>query len=180
MNLFKKIATSFLKKQEVTELYSEQARMLEQQGRYKEAEKLYITISEPNEAIKMYERIKNYEQMLRLIKEYIPDKVGATYVHLAKEFETVNNLKQAEAYYVLGGDWKSAVNMYRRADNWEDAYKVAKNHGGPVAGKQVAYVWAKTLGGDSAVKLLNKLGLLESSIDLAVESWYFYFYKVAF
>ncbi len=34
-----KIATSYLSKQEVTALYSEQARILEQQGRYKEAEK---------------------------------------------------------------------------------------------------------------------------------------------
>lgn len=118
----------------------------------------------------MYKRIKNYDQMVRLIKEYHPDAVSETYVHLAKEFETMNNFKQAETYFVLGGDWKSAVNMYRRADNWEEAYKVAKNNGGPAAGKQVAYVWAKTLGGDSAIKLLNKLGLLEASIDFAIEN----------
>lgn len=158
----------------MAELYSEQARLLEQQGRYKEAEKLYITIADPNLAISMYKRIKNYEQMLRLIKEYHPDAVNETYVHLAKEFESIGNLKQAENYFVLGGDWKSAVNMYRRVDNWEDAYKVAKNNGGPVAGKQVAYVWAKTLGGDSAVKVLNKLGLLEASIDIAVENGYIF------
>lgn len=167
---FIKIATNYLTKQEVTELYSDQARLLEQQGRYKEAEKLYITISEPNQAIQMYKRIKNYDQMVRLIKEYHPDAVSETYVHLAKEFEAMNNLKQAETYFVLGSDWKSAVNMYRRADNWEEAYKVAKNNGGPAAGKQVAYVWAKTLGGDSAIKLLNKLGLLEASIDFAIEN----------
>jgi len=34
-----KIATAYLSKQEVTSLYSDQAKMLEQQGRYKEAEK---------------------------------------------------------------------------------------------------------------------------------------------
>lgn len=34
-----KIATSFLTKQEVSTLYGEQARQLEQLGRYKEAEK---------------------------------------------------------------------------------------------------------------------------------------------
>ena len=36
---YKQIATAYLSKQEVTSLYSEQAKMLEQQGRYKEAEK---------------------------------------------------------------------------------------------------------------------------------------------
>lgn len=112
--------------------------------------------------------------MIRLIKEYHPDMVSDTYIHLAKEFQAMNNLKQAEIYYVQANDWKSAVNMYRQVDNWEDAYKIAKNNGGPVAGKQVAYVWAKTLGGDSAVKLLTKLGLLDQSIDYAVENWYFF------
>jgi intraflagellar transport protein 172 len=34
-----KIATTYLSKQEVVSLYMEQAKLLEQQGRYKEAEK---------------------------------------------------------------------------------------------------------------------------------------------
>lgn len=46
-------------------------------------------------------------------------------------------------------------------DLWEDAYRVAQNHGGPHSAKQVAFLWAKTLGGESAVKLLNKFGILE-------------------
>ena len=90
---------------------------------------------------------------------------------ISKEFEEANNLKQAELYYIQGNDWKTVVNMYRKVDMWDDAYKVAKNHGGPVASRQVAFMWAKTLGGDSAVKLLTKLGLLEQSIDYAIENW---------
>jgi len=49
--------------------------------------------------------------------------------------------------------------------------KVAKAHGGQNAAKQVAYLWAKNLGGDSAVKLLTKFGLLEAAIDYAAENW---------
>lgn len=49
--------------------------------------------------------------------------------------------------------------------------QVAKAHGGPTAAKQVAYLWAKNLGGDSGVKLLNKFGLLEAAIDYAAENW---------
>ena len=59
------------------------------------------------------------------------------------------------------GDWKSAVHMYRGSDAWEDAYRVAQTHGGPNSAKQVAFLWAKTLGGESAVKLLNKFGILD-------------------
>lgn len=49
--------------------------------------------------------------------------------------------------------------------------QVAKAHGGPNAAKQVAYLWAKSLGGDAAVKLLTKFGLLEAAIDYAAENW---------
>ena len=50
--------------------------------------------------------------------------------------------------------------------------QVSKAHGGPSASKQVAYLWAKSLGGDSAVKLLTKFGLLEAAIDYATENWW--------
>ena len=49
--------------------------------------------------------------------------------------------------------------------------QVAKSRGGQTAAKQVAYLWAKSLGGDSAVKLLTKFGLLEAAIDYAAENW---------
>ncbi len=81
----------------------EQARLLEQQGRYKEAEKyfsffflkltckssyhrLYVTINDPDQAIQMYKRLKNYDNMLKLIKQYHPDLLADTYSHLAKVY----------------------------------------------------------------------------------------------
>ncbi len=45
---------------------------------------MYITISNPDAAIQMYKKIKNYDSMIRLIKEYHPDMVSDTYIHLAK------------------------------------------------------------------------------------------------
>lgn len=45
--------------------------------------------------------------------------------------------------------------------------QVAKSHGGAGAQKQVAYLWARSLGGEAAVKLLNKFGLLEYAIEAA-------------
>lgn len=45
--------------------------------------------------------------------------------------------------------------------------QVAKSHGGADAQKQVAYLWARSLGGEAAVKLLNKFGLLEYAIKSA-------------
>ena len=37
---------------------------------------------------------------------------------------------------------------------------------------QVAFLWAKTLGGALAVRVLNKFGLLEHAIDYAVNTGY--------
>jgi len=67
-------------------------------------------------------------------------------------------------------DWKSAVSMYRNAGKWEDAYRIAKAQGGPAWAKNIAFLWAKSLGGDSAVKLLSKFGLLEEAIDYATDN----------
>lgn len=45
--------------------------------------------------------------------------------------------------------------------------QVAKSHGDPETQKQVAYMWARSLGGEAAVKLLSKFGLLEYAIEMA-------------
>ncbi len=47
---------------------------------------------------------------------------------------------------------------------------MAKNQGGPNASKQVAYLWAKSLGGESAVKLLTKFGLLDAALEFATDN----------
>ena len=45
-------------------MYSAQAQRLEEQGRFKEAEKLYISVQEPDLAISMYKKQRQYDQVL--------------------------------------------------------------------------------------------------------------------
>eukprot|EP01135_Chromosphaera_perkinsii_P005322 Nk52_evm3s343 gene=Nk52_evmTU3s343 len=170
-----RLASSYMSQQEVSSLYINQAQELELQGKFKDAEKLYVTVNEPDLAINMYKKIRQYADMIRLVSIYHKDLLVDTHLHLAQQLETEGNFKQAEQHFVAGNDWKSAVNMYRANDMWDDAHRVAKQHGGPNAAKQVAYLWAKTLGGESAVKLLNKFGLLESAIDYAADNGAFEF-----
>ena len=160
---------------EVSSMYITQAQSLEQQGKFKDAEKLYISVQESDLAISMYKKQRHYDQMMRLVQQYHPDLVQSTHIHLAQELEQEGNHRSAEKHFVDAGDWKSAVHMYRGVDLWEDAYRVAQSHGGPNAAKQVAFLWAKTLGGESAVKLLSKFGILEQGIDYACESYQFEF-----
>lgn len=92
--------------------------------------------------------------------------------------ETEGALHQAETHYVAASEWKSAVQMYRKADQWEEAYRVARTNGGVNAAKQVAYHWAQSLDNpEAAVKLLTRFGLLNQVVDFAVEAKAFEFAK---
>ncbi|XP_030627149.1 intraflagellar transport protein 172 homolog [Chanos chanos] len=170
-----KLAIKCMTPEEVSALYISRAQELEKEGKYKEAERLFATVDEPDLAITMYKKHKMYADMIRLVAKHHRDLLQETHVHLAKELEAESRFQEAEYHYMEGQDWKAAVHMYRAKDMWEEAYRVAKSHGGANAHKQVAYLWAKSLGGEAAVKLLNKFGLLETAIDLATENYSFDF-----
>ncbi|KAM4772549.1 intraflagellar transport protein 172 homolog [Rhinophrynus dorsalis] len=169
------LAVKCMTQEDVSILYITQAKELEKQGRLKEAERLYITVDEPDLAITMYKKHKMYEDMIRLVAKYHQDLLTETHLHLGKELEAEGRLREAEYHYLEGNDWKATVNMYRGADMWEEAHRVAKAHGGPNAHKHVVYLWAKSLGGEAAVKLLTKFSMLDTAIDYAAENGVFEF-----
>lgn len=89
--------------------------------------------------------------------------------------ESQGKHRAAEIHYLAAGEWKAAMNMYRSQSLWEEAYRVAKQNGGLAAANQVAFLWASTLPIDSAIKLLNKYGILEACVDYACETYQFEF-----
>lgn len=165
-----KLAMKCMTQEEVTSLYISRAYELEKDGKYSEAERLFVTVSAPDLAITMYKKNKMYGDTIRLVAKYHKDLLLETHIHLAKELEVEGRFQEAEYHYIEGQDWKSAVNMYGNTGMWEEAYRVSKSHGPANAHKQVAYLWAKNLGGEAAVKLLKKFGLLETAIDFAAEN----------
>uniref|UniRef100_A0A672S1B2 Intraflagellar transport protein 172 homolog n=1 Tax=Sinocyclocheilus grahami TaxID=75366 RepID=A0A672S1B2_SINGR len=170
-----KLAVKCMSQEDVSALYISRAQELEKEGKYKEAERLFTTVDEPDLAITMYKKNKMYDDMIRLVAVHHKDLLQETHIHLAKELEAESRFQEAEYHYLEGQDWKAAVNMYRVNDMWEEAYRVSKTNGGASAHKQVAYLWAKSLGGDAAVKLLNKFGFLETAIDFAADNFTFDF-----
>uniref|UniRef100_A0A668A2T2 Intraflagellar transport protein 172 homolog n=1 Tax=Myripristis murdjan TaxID=586833 RepID=A0A668A2T2_9TELE len=162
-----KLAVKCMTEEEVSDLYISRAQELERDGKFKEAERLYITVEKPDLAITMYKKNRMFEDFIRLVAKHHPDLLAESHLHLAKELEAESRFPEAEYHYMEAGEWKAAVHMFRVTDMWEDAYRVAKSHGGAGAQKQVAYLWARSLGGEAAVKLLNKFGLLEYAIDFA-------------
>ncbi|KAL4649200.1 hypothetical protein GN956_G7681 [Arapaima gigas] len=170
-----KLAVKCMSREEVTGLYVSRAQELEKDRKFKEAERLFAAVEEPDLAITMYKKNKMYNDMIRLVAKHHADLLTDTHLHLAKELEAESRFQEAEHHYIEGQDWKAAIIMYRANDMWEDAYRVAKARGGANTHKQVAYLWAKSLGGEAAVKLLNKFGLLETAIDFAADSCSFDF-----
>eukprot|EP00191_Tetraselmis_sp_GSL018_P001208 CAMPEP_0177614748 /NCGR_PEP_ID=MMETSP0419_2-20121207/22933_1 /TAXON_ID=582737 /ORGANISM="Tetraselmis sp., Strain GSL018" /LENGTH=1707 /DNA_ID=CAMNT_0019112051 /DNA_START=174 /DNA_END=5298 /DNA_ORIENTATION=- len=165
-----KVAMGYLTDSEVHVLYTKRARELEAQHKFKEAEKMYLTVKEHDLAINMYKKNRMYDQMIRLVSLYRKDLLAETHLHLAQQLENEGHFKEAEKHYTDAKDWKSAVQMYRANDMWDDALRVAKLFGGVNGGKQVAYAWAVSLGGEEGAALLSKFGLVDQAIEYAIES----------
>lgn len=57
------LASRHMGADEVAVMYVNQAQVLEGQGKFKEAEKLYISVHEPDLAITMYKKQRQYDQV---------------------------------------------------------------------------------------------------------------------
>lgn len=169
------IASKFLEQNEVSDMYIKRAEELEETGKYRDAEKLYVSVNVPDLAIAMYKRVEQYDNMIRLVEKYHPNLLQTTHLHLGQQLESQTKYRAAEIHYLAADEWKAAMNMYRTIGMWEEAYRVAKQNGGPTAANQVAFLWARTLPIDSSIKLLNKYGILDACINYACETYQFEF-----
>jgi intraflagellar transport protein 172 len=169
------IASQYLEQEEVADMYIKKAAELEENGKYRDAERLYVSVNSPDLAIAMYKRVEQYDNMVRLVEKYHPDLLETTHLHLGQQLEAQGKYRAAEIHYLAVNEWKAAMNMYRTLGMWEEAYRVAKQNGGATAASQVAFLWARTLPIDSAIKLLNKYGILDSCINYACETYQFEF-----
>jgi len=65
-------------------MYIVQAKSLEEQGKYKEAERLYVAVNEPDPAIAMYKNKKMWNDMIRLVKTFYKDRAQECHLVVAK------------------------------------------------------------------------------------------------
>lgn len=161
------IAKTYLRPHELTQQFGQHAVILEEQGKLKEAEKLYVGIGDIDRAIDMYKKNKQYDEMVRLVKQHRPALVVNTHLLIASILEKEGNCKSSELHYVDAGEWEMAVRMYQERDMWDDSLRVAKDNGGSVAYSRAAYKYAKTVGGEQGVRYLMQNGLAEQAVDMA-------------
>lgn len=79
-----RLAVDCMAHEDLKQLYTGRAKLLEEDSKWKEAERLYLIMEEPDLAISMYKRAKRYEPMVRLVATYHPDLLTDTHLHLAK------------------------------------------------------------------------------------------------
>jgi len=92
----RQVASTYMAEDKVRQLYVNQAQKLEGGGRFKEAEKLYLMVSEPDLAINMYKKHKHYDHMIRLVGLHRKDLLAETHLHLAQQLESESKFKEAE------------------------------------------------------------------------------------
>lgn len=77
-------AQNCMAQEEIHGMYVSRAQELEEAGKLREAEKLYVVAGEPDLAISMYKKAKKYDSMTRLVGIYHKDLLHDTHFHLAK------------------------------------------------------------------------------------------------
>lgn len=60
-----KLASQYLDPDEVSDMFVKQAEILENEGKYRDAEKLYLSVDAADLAIAMYKRVEQYDNMVR-------------------------------------------------------------------------------------------------------------------
>jgi len=97
---------------------------LESNNKYKEAEKIYLYANEADLAIKMYKDARYFDEMIILVKKYLPQYIDKTYDMLGNLCEKELNFKKAEEYYNQTNNPNKAVDMYFANNLIEEGLKL--------------------------------------------------------
>ena len=117
----------------------------------------------------MYREAAKYDDLLRITIASKPDEVKECRIHVAQSLEMNGHYAEAEKHYIEAGEWQTVVNMWRANDQWDEAIRVAKTHGGIDASKRLALAWATSLGNEDGAKLLDRLNLPEEAVEFALQ-----------
>lgn len=132
------------------------------------AEKIYLAIKKPDLAIEMYNNANDTENVVRLTSQYGGDKTQLS--QMAAQAERDGNLQAAESCYIRAGQWEKALFMYRQEKKWNDAMRIAKQHGNSTAEVQIAIHWAKDIGGAAGIQKLQTLNMVEPALLYCCEN----------
>ena len=164
-----KVARENLPENEISQLYARVGQKFADESHYKEAERLFMEIQEPDLAITMYKKAGQYDNMIRLVAKYRKNHLRETHLSIAQKLEREGNFKQAEHHYTESAAWHGAVEMYKNNALWEDAIRVCRINGTDKETSELAKRWAESLGPEKGMKMLLKLNLVDAVIEYLTE-----------
>ena len=173
-----RVARSCMGEGEIAALYTQQAQRMEAAGQLRQAERLYLAVRAFDSAILMFRRAKQWDSVVRIVAAHRPEQLRDTHLAVARTLQGEGSLRAAERHFVEGGQAEQAVAMYQTALRWDDAMRCARQiamanggaNGTASLANRVAYAQALSLGSDQGMKLLHRLGLVETAIDFACEA----------
>lgn len=98
-----RVSKDNLPNNDIVSLYIKQAQKLEAKGNLKDAEKLFMTVEEPDLAIQMYKKAGQFDNMIRLIAKYRKNLLKDTHQAIAQKFQQEGNLKMTEHHFIESG-----------------------------------------------------------------------------
>ena len=95
-----KVGKEFLAEEERQAFFIAEGNQLEANGRYREAEQLYLASELLDAALAMYAKLKGYDNILRLIKSHRPDELAHHHSEIARQLQLEGNRKAAEKHHL--------------------------------------------------------------------------------
>lgn len=169
-DMAKKVAKENFAKEEIFEMYIDQAKIFEERGMYREAEELYVAIRKLDLARQMYQRNNMLDQVIRLVSIHNKDKLDKAHLEVAKQYEEAGKFEKAEHHYIESGNWNYAVDMYQSRKMWEDCIRVCKSNATDRETVEIAKKWNKELGEQQFVDMLKKMNLTDALIEYLADA----------
>lgn len=162
-------AKEHFQKEEIKNMFTEYAQSFQTNQDYEMAEKIFIEIQMPEQAIKMYKGIQKWNKMLKLFSIYRPESLKNAHLLIGKKLEEDEQLGQAEKHYIEAGKWSAAVDMYEKRHCFEECVRICKNYASDRDTVERAKKWDGKISETDLIDILKKMYLTDSLIDYLCE-----------
>ena len=91
---------------------------------FKRAEEILLGLNLKERAGKMYKQRGMWRQMLRLFREFWPEKLSEAHILVGMRLESEREWALAEEHFIRGGKWEQALRMYEQRGQIAEALRL--------------------------------------------------------
>ncbi|OQV16936.1 Intraflagellar transport protein 172-like protein [Hypsibius exemplaris] len=162
-------AETFVKPEEIKNIFRKEAEGMITEKRYAEAEKMLLQIGDIETVIRMYRDSQQFQRWIDLVKKYQEHALGDTYAEVAQAYRKMGSLRQAELYFARAQKFKETVQMYVEEEKWPDAYRCALESIKEMA-DDILYLWITQIGFRDGIPILRNLNAARNYVIMALRA----------